>query len=183
MILTVFCLSVFALIGLQLFMGHLRQKCVWMPVHDNSTTNGTSYNGTDTNGTGEQDNFFDWDEYALNKSEYFLFLCSALSWSQQKQKKTQLIWDTFLTQKRSTRIFTKRWFIAALSCCIASGCRGIYHIRIQCLSWACLQPPLIPTVLTTDCKTVIFLLSPSGNHYYLPGKRDPLLCGNGSEAG
>ncbi|XP_070832078.1 sodium channel, voltage-gated, type I-like, alpha [Chaetodon trifascialis] len=89
MILTVFCLSVFALIGLQLFMGHLRQKCVWMPVHDNSTSNGTSHNGTHTNGTGEP---FIWNEYAL------------------------------------------------------------------------------------------FLLSP-GNHYYLPGKRDPLLCGNGSEAG
>ncbi|XP_075685505.1 sodium channel protein type 2 subunit alpha-like [Rhinoderma darwinii] len=31
MILTVFCLSVFALIGLQLFMGHLRNKCVLLP--------------------------------------------------------------------------------------------------------------------------------------------------------
>ncbi|KAG7267232.1 LOW QUALITY PROTEIN: hypothetical protein CRUP_010661 [Coryphaenoides rupestris] len=31
MILTVFCLSVFALIGLQLFMGHLKQKCVAVP--------------------------------------------------------------------------------------------------------------------------------------------------------
>ncbi|KAM9304816.1 sodium channel protein type 2 subunit alpha-like [Gastrophryne carolinensis] len=31
MILTVFCLSVFALIGLQLFMGHLRNKCVHLP--------------------------------------------------------------------------------------------------------------------------------------------------------
>ncbi|NWU69466.1 SCN4A protein, partial [Pterocles burchelli] len=31
MILTVFCLSVFALIGLQLFMGNLRQKCVRWP--------------------------------------------------------------------------------------------------------------------------------------------------------
>uniref|UniRef100_A0AAR2IKV7 Sodium channel protein n=1 Tax=Pygocentrus nattereri TaxID=42514 RepID=A0AAR2IKV7_PYGNA len=31
MILTVFCLSVFALIGLQLFMGNLRQKCVRIP--------------------------------------------------------------------------------------------------------------------------------------------------------
>ncbi|XP_077128918.1 sodium channel protein type 2 subunit alpha-like [Ranitomeya variabilis] len=30
-ILTVFCLSVFALIGLQLFMGHLRNKCVYLP--------------------------------------------------------------------------------------------------------------------------------------------------------
>uniref|UniRef100_A0A8C3KQ71 Sodium channel protein n=1 Tax=Calidris pygmaea TaxID=425635 RepID=A0A8C3KQ71_9CHAR len=35
MILTVFCLSVFALIGLQLFMGNLRQKCVrWPPPND-----------------------------------------------------------------------------------------------------------------------------------------------------
>ncbi|XP_056157918.1 sodium channel protein type 2 subunit alpha-like [Lampris incognitus] len=35
MILTVFCLSVFALIGLQLFMGNLKQNCVRK--HDNST--------------------------------------------------------------------------------------------------------------------------------------------------
>lgn len=33
MILTVFCLSVFALIGLQLFMGNLRQKCVRTTTH------------------------------------------------------------------------------------------------------------------------------------------------------
>uniref|UniRef100_A0A8D2ISN7 Ion transport domain-containing protein n=1 Tax=Varanus komodoensis TaxID=61221 RepID=A0A8D2ISN7_VARKO len=32
MILTVFCLSVFALIGLQLFMGNLRQKCLLWPL-------------------------------------------------------------------------------------------------------------------------------------------------------
>ncbi|MED6257894.1 Sodium channel protein type 1 subunit alpha, partial [Ataeniobius toweri] len=31
MILTVFCLSVFALVGLQLFMGHLRNKCIVKP--------------------------------------------------------------------------------------------------------------------------------------------------------
>uniref|UniRef100_A0A4W6BSL9 Sodium channel protein n=1 Tax=Lates calcarifer TaxID=8187 RepID=A0A4W6BSL9_LATCA len=37
MILTVFCLSVFALIGLQLFMGNLRQKCVRLPVASNAT--------------------------------------------------------------------------------------------------------------------------------------------------
>ncbi|XP_053568794.1 sodium channel protein type 2 subunit alpha-like [Bombina bombina] len=35
MILTVFCLSVFALIGLQLFMGHLRNKCVLWPYEAN----------------------------------------------------------------------------------------------------------------------------------------------------
>uniref|UniRef100_A0A8C9ZDK0 Sodium channel protein n=1 Tax=Sander lucioperca TaxID=283035 RepID=A0A8C9ZDK0_SANLU len=43
MILTVFCLSVFALIGLQLFMGHLKHKCVRDPIHANSTLNGTSH--------------------------------------------------------------------------------------------------------------------------------------------
>ena len=53
MILTVFCLSVFALIGLQLFMGVLRQKCVRSCVNatlnstnflcDNKTWNGTQF--------------------------------------------------------------------------------------------------------------------------------------------
>ncbi|XP_068602035.1 sodium channel protein type 2 subunit alpha-like [Brachionichthys hirsutus] len=84
MILTVFCLSVFALIGLQLFMGHLKQKCVLMPINDNST----SHNVTHVNGS-DQSNVFNWTEYSLNQS----------------------------------------------------------------------------------------------NHYYIPGKRDPLLCGNGSGAG
>uniref|UniRef100_A0A674PGM0 Sodium channel protein n=1 Tax=Takifugu rubripes TaxID=31033 RepID=A0A674PGM0_TAKRU len=43
MILTVFCLSVFALIGLQLFMGNLRQKCVRYPISSNAT-NSTNRN-------------------------------------------------------------------------------------------------------------------------------------------
>ncbi|KAJ8374984.1 hypothetical protein SKAU_G00055640 [Synaphobranchus kaupii] len=43
MILTVFCLSVFALIGLQLFMGNLRQKCVRSTAH---CLNGTRGNDT-----------------------------------------------------------------------------------------------------------------------------------------
>uniref|UniRef100_A0A8D1BR27 Sodium channel protein n=2 Tax=Sus scrofa TaxID=9823 RepID=A0A8D1BR27_PIG len=37
MILTVFCLSVFALIGLQLFMGNLKHKCVRSPLETNET--------------------------------------------------------------------------------------------------------------------------------------------------
>ncbi|XP_064202786.1 sodium channel protein type 4 subunit alpha-like isoform X4 [Anguilla rostrata] len=44
MILTVFCLSVFALIGLQLFMGLLRQKCVRTSSHCINST----YNPNDT---------------------------------------------------------------------------------------------------------------------------------------
>uniref|UniRef100_A0A8C5PRQ0 Sodium channel protein n=1 Tax=Leptobrachium leishanense TaxID=445787 RepID=A0A8C5PRQ0_9ANUR len=41
MILTVFCLSVFALIGLQLFMGHLKQKCVRDFEYFNNSLSGT----------------------------------------------------------------------------------------------------------------------------------------------
>nr|XP_046200581.1 sodium channel protein type 8 subunit alpha-like [Oncorhynchus gorbuscha] len=61
MILTVFCLGVFALIGLQLFMGNLRQKCVIWPI--NSTENFLA-NGS----LG-----FDWNEY-INNDKNFYFL-------------------------------------------------------------------------------------------------------------
>ncbi len=37
MILTVFALAVFALVGLQLFMGNLRQKCIRWPIDTNET--------------------------------------------------------------------------------------------------------------------------------------------------
>ncbi len=67
MILTVFCLSVFALIGLQLFMGHLRQKCIRMPLNDTSTMKETS-----DSGAYNESDFFDWEAYALNKSEHFI---------------------------------------------------------------------------------------------------------------
>ncbi|XP_039673920.1 sodium channel, voltage-gated, type I-like, alpha isoform X2 [Perca fluviatilis] len=48
MILTVFCLSVFALIGLQLFMGHLKHKCVRNLTLDNSTFISSYGNYTDS---------------------------------------------------------------------------------------------------------------------------------------
>lgn len=57
MILTVFCLSVFALIGLQLFMGNLRHKCVFWPINTNE-----SYLANGSKG-------FDWDEYITNDSK------------------------------------------------------------------------------------------------------------------
>lgn len=56
MILTVFCLSVFALIGLQLFMGHLKQKCVRLPLVN--STNSTNDTGT-----------FNWTAYSLDKGK------------------------------------------------------------------------------------------------------------------
>ncbi|XP_075415536.1 sodium channel protein type 4 subunit alpha [Tenrec ecaudatus] len=92
MILTVFCLSVFALVGLQLFMGNLRHKCVrWPPpFNDTNTTwsgndtwfgNDTWYDndtwtGNDTWSSHESwiSNFtFDWDAY-INDEENFYFL-------------------------------------------------------------------------------------------------------------
>lgn len=88
MILTVFCLAVFALIGLQLFMGNVRHKCVrwppfsndtwqdalgpsftndslqdvlWRDSFDNSTLNDNfTFTGNDT---------FDWDEYIHNEGK------------------------------------------------------------------------------------------------------------------
>nr|XP_028566908.1 sodium channel protein type 8 subunit alpha isoform X5 [Podarcis muralis] len=59
MILTVFCLSVFALIGLQLFMGNLRNKCVIWPIDLNET-----YLENGTKG-------FDWEEYTNNVSNFY----------------------------------------------------------------------------------------------------------------
>ncbi|NP_037310.2 sodium channel protein type 4 subunit alpha isoform X1 [Rattus norvegicus] len=92
MILTVFCLSVFALVGLQLFMGNLRQKCVrWPPpMNDTNTTwygNDTWYSndtwyGNDTwyiNDTwNSQESWagnstFDWEAY-INDEGNFYFL-------------------------------------------------------------------------------------------------------------
>ena len=51
MILTVFCLSVFALIGLQLFMGHLKQKCILDPEEliKNATFHNVTFNLTEHN--------------------------------------------------------------------------------------------------------------------------------------
>ncbi|XP_048110700.1 LOW QUALITY PROTEIN: sodium channel, voltage gated, type VIII, alpha subunit b [Alosa alosa] len=59
MILTVFCLSVFALIGLQLFMGNLRHKCVFWPVN---LTDPVLANGS---------RGFDWNEYIMNDTNFY----------------------------------------------------------------------------------------------------------------
>ncbi|NWI76070.1 SCN2A protein, partial [Dryoscopus gambensis] len=101
MILTVFCLSVFALIGLQLFMGNLRQKCVrWPPPNstfledlglDNDTlVNSTFYDSMDDftgNFTGDftgnftgnftSNSTFDFEAYISDEANYY-FLEGAL---------------------------------------------------------------------------------------------------------
>ncbi|XP_076004908.1 sodium channel protein type 2 subunit alpha-like isoform X2 [Genypterus blacodes] len=96
MILTVFCLSVFALIGLQLFMGNLRQKCVRMPV------NGTNITSV--------------DEALFNDT-----LLDANTTFTQNPTEVPFVWLEYINDTR--------------------------------------------------------------NYYYLPGRRDALLCGNGSGAG
>ncbi|NP_001034914.1 sodium channel protein type 4 subunit alpha A [Danio rerio] len=72
MILTIFALAVFALIGLQLFMGNLRQKCIRWPilnstifdVYNSNMVNDTTLNVTDT---------FDFKAYINNEeNQYFL---------------------------------------------------------------------------------------------------------------
>ncbi|TRZ27018.1 hypothetical protein HGM15179_000063 [Zosterops borbonicus] len=76
MILTVFCLSVFALIGLQLFMGNLRNKCLqWPPENFTLETNITSQlnstigeNGTLVNSTVA---VFDWKGYIEDESHFY----------------------------------------------------------------------------------------------------------------
>ncbi|KAM8915635.1 sodium channel, voltage gated, type VIII, alpha subunit b isoform 4-T4 [Spinachia spinachia] len=60
MILTVFCLSVFALIGLQLFMGNLRQKCVIWPINMTEQYPPNSSRA------------FDWAEYSMNESNFYI---------------------------------------------------------------------------------------------------------------
>ncbi|XP_074835190.1 sodium channel protein type 4 subunit alpha isoform X2 [Carettochelys insculpta] len=86
MILTVFCLSVFALIGLQLFMGNLRQKCVrWPPPMNNTLQEDFFGMGNDTfanstlfgNTTGPSNGTFDWDSY-INDEGNFYFLEGSL---------------------------------------------------------------------------------------------------------
>ncbi|XP_040417626.1 sodium channel protein type 2 subunit alpha-like isoform X2 [Cygnus olor] len=64
MILTVFCLSVFALIGLQLFMGNLKNKCLLWPSKNSTTFEkyvAPYFNGTE----------FDWAAYIENESHFY----------------------------------------------------------------------------------------------------------------
>ncbi|XP_056609797.1 sodium channel protein type 4 subunit alpha B [Triplophysa dalaica] len=72
MILTVFCLSVFALIGLQLFMGNLRQKCViWPPTFENNETLSVDFNHTSFNDTENGNSTFNFQEYINNPVNYY----------------------------------------------------------------------------------------------------------------
>ncbi|XP_015271641.1 PREDICTED: sodium channel protein type 2 subunit alpha-like isoform X4 [Gekko japonicus] len=62
MILTVFCLSVFALVGLQLFMGNLRHKCVQWPPKNSSVDNESQDNWTE----------YVWTVYIKQKELYYV---------------------------------------------------------------------------------------------------------------
>ncbi|XP_062435199.1 sodium channel protein type 2 subunit alpha-like isoform X12 [Rhea pennata] len=64
MILTVFCLSVFALIGLQLFMGNLKNKCLLWPSRNSSSFE--KYLAPYFN-----DTVFDWAAYIENENHFY----------------------------------------------------------------------------------------------------------------
>ncbi|XP_064019856.1 sodium channel protein type 2 subunit alpha-like [Pogoniulus pusillus] len=64
MILTVFCLSVFALIGLQLFMGNLKNKCLFWPAENSSSFE--KYLAPYFN-----DTVFDWTAYIENENNFY----------------------------------------------------------------------------------------------------------------
>ncbi|XP_053170800.1 sodium channel, voltage-gated, type I like, alpha b isoform X11 [Scomber japonicus] len=70
MILTVFCLSVFALIGLQLFMGNLRQKCVRVPPNGSVSVNDSMamlFNSSLQNDTES----FNYTEFISDENNYY----------------------------------------------------------------------------------------------------------------
>ncbi|XP_029311373.1 LOW QUALITY PROTEIN: sodium channel protein type 4 subunit alpha A [Cottoperca gobio] len=83
MILTVFALAVFALIGLQLFMGNLRQKCVRWPIETNETAfeffnNTATFNDTLSfnntmgfNNTTYSNSSFNFIEYMENSDNHY----------------------------------------------------------------------------------------------------------------
>ncbi|XP_053546003.1 sodium channel protein type 2 subunit alpha-like isoform X6 [Bombina bombina] len=76
MILTVFCLSVFALIGLQLFMGHLRNKCLhWPPDSSAFQLNITSYLNSSMGANGTFENItistVNWEEYIADGKNFY----------------------------------------------------------------------------------------------------------------
>ncbi|XP_026065591.1 sodium channel protein type 4 subunit alpha B-like isoform X1 [Carassius auratus] len=71
MILTVFCLSVFALIGLQLFMGNLRQKCIKSFDWSNSDNLTVLFNHTEFNGTETANSTLNFQEYIENPENYY----------------------------------------------------------------------------------------------------------------
>lgn len=77
MILTNFALAVFALIGLQLFMGNLRHKCIRWPI-SNSTMD--DYNSTLTYNTTFINNTFDFTAYIENEGDFMFKMigCSDL---------------------------------------------------------------------------------------------------------
>ncbi|KAJ8264615.1 hypothetical protein GJAV_G00151310 [Gymnothorax javanicus] len=76
MILTVFALAVFALIGLQLFMGNLRHKCVRWPLPNDTFVNDfnstMSFNDTiGYNFSTSTNSTFDFKEYISNEENYY----------------------------------------------------------------------------------------------------------------
>lgn len=134
MILTVFCLSVFALIGLQLFKGHFRQKCV------RDYTNDTSLNMT-----------ISIDAFMLDESEYFTFVSVLLCNNHDKKTKRLAAHVGFY------------FYTGAIGCFIHYIMHRVGFNRFEpsphqfTPTGHCavpyMQPQLTSTALSTDCET------------------------------
>ncbi|XP_017326338.1 sodium channel, voltage-gated, type I-like, alpha isoform X3 [Ictalurus punctatus] len=75
MILTVFCLSVFALIGLQLFMGNLRNKCIRIPINGSITEEGQLVFATNVTEFNRTQYYNDADNYYKMEGKKDPLLC------------------------------------------------------------------------------------------------------------
>ena len=73
MVLTVFALAVFALVGLQLFMGNLRQKCIRWPLANDTLVDSFS-NAVALNGSLASNNTFNFGEYIENTGRFCIRL-------------------------------------------------------------------------------------------------------------
>lgn len=92
--------------------------------------------------------------------------------------------DKSLTKKTAPLRFLQSEFTATLLYCFKSDCGGSYYYLnsvSRLYLFAATTDNHSPHQRWQNCD--FLLLFPSDHHYYLPGKRDPLLCGNGSEAG
>lgn len=108
MILTVFALSVFALVGLQLFMGNLRHKCIRWPITTNQTAfellNSTIFNDTmGLNDTLYSNSTFDFTEYIENAG------MSTMGWLRLKMSSGKLLLFFFSSGYRES-VFPERQF-------------------------------------------------------------------------
>lgn len=173
MILTVFALSVFALVGLQLFMGNLRHKCIRWPIANETAElfNGTVFNDTlsynDTTWLNDtySNSTFDFTEYIENAGRSDIF------WDRRPGPKSTTYRPGFVSYQ-------------ADSCCLRnpSGMTEnpsrLWHSQDRVAF-----PSFRQTLWNSEIISFFLFHLVTENQYFLEGSKDALLCGNSSDAG